>query len=55
MKILLYIISFLLIIIWIILFKPISFLHLLLVLAGLIIAVTIVFDDKLSKNRKNNH
>lgn len=48
MKNLLYIIAGLLIIIWIIVFKPTSAIHLLLVLAALIIFVRIVFDKKLS-------
>lgn len=52
MKNLLYVIACLLIIIWIILVKPTGFVNLLLVLSGLIIAVTIVFDKKLSNRRR---
>ncbi len=49
MKNLLYIIAGLLIVIWIIVFKPTEFVHVLLVLAGLIVLVTIIFNKKLSK------
>jgi len=53
MKNLLYVIAGLLVIIWIIIFKPSSSVHLLLALAGLIVVIRIVFDKKLSKkNRK---
>jgi len=48
MKILLYIITALLIVIWIIVFQPVSAIHLLLVLAALIMVITIAFDKKLS-------
>jgi hypothetical protein len=54
MKNLLYIIAGLLIIIWIILFKPTEFVHVLLVLAGLIILITIFFNKKLS-GKKEEH
>jgi len=53
MKNLLFVIAGLLVIIWIIIFKPSSSVHLLLALAGLIVVIRIVFDKKLSKkNRK---
>jgi hypothetical protein len=53
MKNLLYVIAGLLVIIWIIIFKPSSSVHLWLALAGLIVVIRIVFDKKLSKkNRK---
>lgn len=48
MKILLYVIAILLIIIWVIVFKPTGFVHMLLVLSGFIILITIIFDKKLS-------
>lgn len=49
MKNLLYIIAGLVIIIWVIVFKPAENVHLLLGLAGAIILITIFFDKKLSK------
>jgi len=49
MKNLLYVIAGLLIVIWIIVFKPSSSVHLLLAAAGLIILIRIVFGDQLSK------
>jgi len=49
MKILLYIIAFLLVVIWIIVYQPVGFVHLLLLLAALVIIGTIVFDKKLTK------
>lgn len=56
MKNLLYIIAGLLIIIWIVVFKPSSGIHLLLALAALIVFVRVVFDKRLSNNlwRKQN-
>lgn len=48
MKYLLYIIAGLLIIIWIMVFKPSDAIHLLLVLAGLILLFTNIFNKKLS-------
>lgn len=48
MKLLLYVIAILLIIIWAIVFKPTGIIHLMLVLAGIIIMVTILFNKKLS-------
>jgi len=52
MKNLLYVIAVLLVIIWIIIFKPSSSVHLWLALAGLIFVIRIVFDKQLSKKRK---
>ena len=48
MKFLLYVIAILLIIIWTIVFKPTGVIHLMLLMAGLIIVVTILFNKKLS-------
>ncbi len=49
MKNLLYVVAALLIVIWIIIFKPSSGVHLLLALAALIIFIRIVFDKRLSR------
>lgn len=49
MKNLLYVIAVLLIIIWIIIFKPSSAIHLLLAFAGLIVFIRIVFDKQLTR------
>lgn len=51
MKNLLYVIAGLLILIWIIIFKPSSLVHLWLVFAGLVILIRIVFDKELSKKK----
>ncbi len=51
MKNLLYVIAGLLIVIWIILIKPTSAVHLLLVMAGLIILFRIVFDKRLTPKK----
>jgi hypothetical protein len=48
MKNLLYVIAALLIVIWIIVVKPSSGIHLLLAMAGLLIVIRIVFDKQLS-------
>ncbi|NVN94088.1 MAG: hypothetical protein HXX18_02270 [Bacteroidetes bacterium] len=48
MKNALYVIAGLVIVIWIILFKPSEIVHLLLLLAAAIILVTIIFDKRLS-------
>lgn len=50
MKNLLYVIAGLLLVIWVVVFKPSSGIHLLLALAALIVFVRIVFDKKLSDN-----
>jgi ABC-type multidrug transport system permease subunit len=52
MKNLLYVIAGLLVLIWIIVFKPSSSVHLWLAIAALIVFIRIVFDKKLS-NKKN--
>jgi hypothetical protein len=49
MKNLLYIIAGLVVIIWVIVFKPDENVHLLLALAGAIILITVFFDKRLSK------
>lgn len=54
MKNLLYVIAALLVLIWILLFKPSSAVHLWLAFAGLIVIIRIVFDKKLS-NKKNKN
>jgi len=51
MKNLLYVIAGLLIVIWIIIFKPSAAVHLLLAMAGLIIIVRIVFDKQLTPKK----
>jgi len=48
MKNLLYVIAGLFVLIWIIVFKPSSSVHLWLALAGLTVLIRIVFDKKLS-------
>lgn len=52
MKNLLYVIAGLLVLIWIIVFKPSSSVHLWLVAAGLVILIRIVYDKKLSNRKK---
>ena len=49
MKNLLYVIAGLLVLIWIIIFKPSSAVHLLLALAALIVLIRIVFDKQLTR------
>ncbi len=49
MKNLLYVIAALLIVIWIIVVKPSSGIHLLLAVAGLLIVIRMVFDKQLSR------
>jgi len=49
MKNLLYILDGLLIVIWIVVFKPFGIEHLLLVLAGVVILVTIIFNKNLTE------
>ena len=51
MKNLLYVIAGLLILIWIIAFKPAASVHLWLVFAGIIIIIRIVFDKQLSNKK----
>ena len=51
MKNLLYVVAGLVIVIWIIIFKPSSAVHLLLALAALIILVRIVFDKRLTPKK----
>jgi hypothetical protein len=48
MKYLLYVIACLLIIIWIIVFKPTGFVHLLLIAAAVIVIITIILDKRSS-------
>ncbi len=52
MKNLLYVIAGLLVLIWIIIFKPSSMVHLWLAAAGLVVLIRIVFDKKLSNKKK---
>jgi hypothetical protein len=52
MKNLLYVIAGLLVLIWILLFKPTSSVHLWLAFAGLIVLIRIVFDKKLSNKKE---
>lgn len=51
MKNLLNIIAALIILIWIIVFQPAEYIHLLLLLAGVIILITQIFDKQLSRKR----
>ncbi|MFZ4739886.1 MAG: hypothetical protein ACOYLE_01840 [Bacteroidales bacterium] len=51
MKNALYVIAGLVIVIWIILFKPSEIVHLLLLLSAAIILVTIIFNKRLSEKK----
>jgi len=51
MKNLLYVIAGLLVLIWIIIFKPSSSVHLWLAFAALVIFIRVVFDKRLSRKR----
>lgn len=52
MKNLLYVIAGLMVLIWIIVFKPSSGVHLWLVAAGIVVLIRVVFDKKLSNRNK---